>query len=147
MSSLVETADDDNITSGQSIPVILELPYEYEPDADQWQRTRHSFRQSTATITSTGAGTALDMSNTPMGKLSMSLTGQTNTGTFTSCTVDLQASLDNTNWRTIMTMTLASATTDIDVTEFPTLYLRYNVTALSIAGDADLDITIAAVGR
>lgn len=77
----------------------------------------------------------------------MFLIGKNNTGTFTSATVTLETSEDGTNWEPAQ-MTLSITNGDPvynDTFEFNANYVRPNVTAISVSGDADLDIRIKGI--
>jgi len=100
------------------------------------------YYQADESIIATGSQTEVDMSGCPMGKFTMVLIGNDNTGTFTSCSVDLEASMDGTNWLVIKTGTLAAAGSTRVSGEESWRYFRANVTALNVTGDADLDIQV-----
>ncbi len=94
-------------------------------------------------ITSTGAGTAVDYgSSTPKRLHNLEIVGQTNTGTFTSATVDFEISLDGTNFKRKFTLKITGAGIESFDIEVPAVKVRYNVTAIDVTGDADLDVTI-----
>ena len=97
-------------------------------------------------ITGTGAGTAIDYgSNSARTKHTMQITGNTNTGTFTSCTVNFEVSMDGTNYDIQFTLALTAAGGETFDIEIPAVKVRYNVTEVSVSGDADLDIAITSI--
>ena len=147
LSDLTAVAEDDLITSGQTLALFAKLNYHYDQRKNEWHQKRNSFRQATTGILKLGFGSIIDMRKSPLSKLSMSIIGQANGGTFSSCTVNLEVSLDGINWQKTLTLTLAAAGVESDESQFPCFYIRYNVIALSITGGADLDINLLASGR
>lgn len=67
-------------------------------------------------------------------------------GAPTSWIVLLEGSLDNANWTTIITHNATDGSTSTDSTGKPFLFVRTNVTALTLGGSAtDIKITAVAV--
>lgn len=147
LSDLTAVDEGDSITSGQTLALFTKLNYQYDQRKNEWHQKRKSFRQTTNAITILGEGSIINMSKSPLSKLSLSITGQANGGTFTSCSVNLEVSLDGSNWQKVLTLTLAAAGVESDESQFPCFFIRYNVTALSIVEGADLDISLLASGR
>lgn len=121
--------------------------YTYNDAEGEWQFTvfRGAIGVTTTVteITSTGPGTAIDYgSNAPRVKHTMQITGNTNTGTFTSATVNFEVSMDGINYDIQFTLVLHEAGVKIFDIEVPAVKVRYNVTVISVSGDADLDISI-----
>ena len=114
--------------------------------------------QDTETITTVAAGAVADHWTKPTDQIAMTVIGNNNTGSFTSCVVDLEVSLTGSGaWESYKTWNLDTAGTaltdtvelngyftwDIDTDVVGrTIYYRYNVTAISLVGDGDIDITI-----
>ena len=90
-------------------------------------------------------GTALDISSISAQEIFIEITGQTNTGTFTSCTVDLQGAMTDTDasYKSVATLTLSAAGVEShNCDDFGFLYIRHKITAITLVGNADLDVTI-----
>ncbi len=119
-------------------------------------------RQATTTITSTGAGTGVSTTAVLETKYGMQVTANNNTGTFTSATILLQISFDGgSNYIDLLKYVFDSAGAHVDSALIPkhyasnlwayasgtdlltdTVFIRYNVSAISLAGDADIDIIL-----
>ena len=103
------------------------------------------------TFTGTGSGTAVSTPTQGAEKFSIAVKG---TGaTPTSWTVNLQISLDNTNWTTILVHSNTSPPADdvrVDgqtistgANRYPALYFRSNVSAVTLGGASNIVVTIA----
>lgn len=99
------------------------------------------------TFTSTGNGTAVDVSTRPMRKFGLQVKG---TGaTPTSWTVVLEGSLDGTNYTTILTHVNGTnadgAVVWSSAVETPCLYFRARCSALTLGGATNVVATILGV--
>lgn len=62
-------------------------------------------------------------------------------GTPTSWTVLLEASLDRTNWTTLITHNATDGSTSYEATGKPNVFTRINVTALTLGPATDIKVT------
>jgi hypothetical protein len=105
----------------------LALVSEYDHPGSVYDRTRHHFEQSTTGITSAGAGTALDMTTTPMSKFALIV--DRTAGSQNTVEIDLEISLDNSIF-VKSTATVTSLAVDPNVAFAdgePAVFIRYNV--------------------
>jgi len=98
--------------------------------------------QRTTGVAATGAGTVVNAGDRPPRTFSVQVKG---TGAApTAWTVDVEGSLDNANWTVLGT----HGTADVDgktkfiATDKPVIYVRYNVTALTLGGATAIEITL-----
>lgn len=97
-----------------------------------WDRTRHSFTQTTTGVAANGAGTSVDMTTTPMSKYTISVLRTA--GATDTVNIGMQCSLDNANFQNPVNMptvlSIAGGFTilsDTSANGVPCLYMRYNV--------------------
>ncbi len=123
--------------------------YSYNSVLALWQPSQYGEKSITTTIeeiTGTGAGTAIDYTETEArAKHTMQITGNDNGGTFNSCEVNFEVSMDGTNYDIQFTLTLSAAGGETFDIEVPAVKVRYNVISISVSGDADLDIAITSI--
>ena len=108
-------------------------------------------------VTTVAAGTSNTVLLKESDRIGMRVLANDNTGSFTSATIKLQLSLNDSDWDDYMTFTLDTAADDhvdaVAIDDFFTweinnttinrsLYVRYNVSAISVTGDADIDIKL-----
>jgi len=121
--ALANNADDVAVTTTGSLATNS---YKYEFDGTTYDRVRHSFSQSTASITGNAAGTTVTMSTTPMSKFTMVI--DRTVGSTNPVEVDLQCSLDGSIWVQIGTITdLTNEPVLTSVDGNPCQSMRYNV--------------------
>lgn len=100
--------------------------------------------QTYAGITTTGAQKTLNAPGTPFATYAISVKGTG--GAPTSWTVLLEGSLDGTNWTTIATHNATDGSTVWDFNGKAALFVRANVTALTLGGSAtDIKVIVVAV--
>ena len=109
----------------------------------RWISALLSVSSRADTYTETGSGTAVDVSTTGKQWLGVQVKG---TGAAaTAWTVNLQASLDGTNYSTVLSHTNTDDTDGSIVwisTPAPTLYFRSNVSALTLGSATNIVVTI-----
>lgn len=115
--------------------------------ANQFQQGVHLLNQSRSdTFTGTGAGTAVNSADLGVSHYALQVK---QTGTVTSWTVQLQVSLDGTNYATILTHTKAGDQDGGIVfsgpNRYPALYFRANVSALTLGGGTNVVATIVGI--
>lgn len=98
------------------------------------------------TFTAGANGTTLDVSGAPMRAYALAVK---KTGSVTSWTVVLEASLDNTNWTTVLTATDVTpgdgAIIWSGAQAFPVLYLRARCAAITLGAGTNVISTIVGV--
>lgn len=112
-----------------------------EFDGTTWDRVRHSFKQTTTGIVANGAGATLDMTMCPMSKFAIMVD---RTAGAAAWTVNLEGSIDGTNWSTLV----AASATDgalAWVVDRPVDRIRYNV--VTVGASNTLTIVILACAR
>ena len=135
---LLGTEADNSSNPSSSLTVRSDT---HEFDGSTWDRIRHSFKQTTTGITGTGAGTTLDMTTTPMSKFAIMVDRTAGASAFV---VNLEGSIDGTNWSTLVAHSAVDGDTTF-VVDKPVDRIRYNVTTIG-AGNT-LTIVIFASGR
>ena len=112
--------------------------------------------QATTAITTVAAGTLVSQAFKPTDQIGIRVLGNTNTGTFTFATVVLQVQLPGDAWDDYITISMDTADDDfvdtVTIEDFFSWYttdviirdlnVRYNVTALTVVGDGDINISI-----
>lgn len=108
-----------------------------------WDRIRHSFNQSTTGIDAdASAGTAIDMTETPMSDYVMVI--DRTAGSQDVVEVDLECSLDNSIFAQMGTVTdLSTEPTFTNVNDIPCNYIRYNV--VTVGSGNTLTVQLLAV--
>ena len=99
-----------------------------------------------ATLTATGAGATQDVTLTPLKSYSLQCTSSG--GVATDWDVDLEVSLDGTNWTAPMTHSETSGDGTIIFTGnilYPSRYYRVNVTALTLGTATGLTVCVLGV--
>lgn len=100
---------------------------------------------TTPGITTIAAGTPINYGSSGLNNHTMSIKGNDNTGTFTSATVQFQISVDGTNFETLFELEVSSSNL-FELFPFPTpaptVKSRYNVSEITVVGDANLSVTI-----
>lgn len=122
-----------------TIPATLGLNVEF--NGTTWDRGRHSFFQNTTGIVANGAGTAVDISTTPMSKFAIQVVRTVGAAAFV---VDLEGGLIDGNYFRIV----AHSAVDGDITwqvDRPVRFMRYNVTTVGVGNT--LTVRILASGR
>lgn len=119
----------DQTGGGKSLPLATSS-YRYEFNGTTFDRVRHSFFQTTTGITSNAAGTAVNMTTTPMSKFTMIV--DRTAGTTDAVAINLECSYDGTIWpgttqALINVTTLAVEPTRNASVTGPCRYMRYNV--------------------
>jgi len=114
----------------------------FEFNGTTWDRIRSYFRQQATTINSNGAGTTIDISTTPMSKFTIQVFRTTGSS---ECIVDVEGSIDNTNWLPLGTLTFDATSGMLHIADKPVMYLRYNVT--TIGASNVVTVTLIASAR
>lgn len=97
-----------------------------EWNGSTWDRIRHSFDQTTASVTGTGTGTTVDMTTTPMNNYTLAVIRTA--GATDAVEIDLECSGDNSNFFEIATVTsVAGGSGFATQPDTPCLYMQYNV--------------------
>jgi len=96
-------------------------------------------------VVATGAAVAADTRTINAGikrHIALQPVGKANTGTFTSATVDLEITVNGTEYASVGTATLGAGNNATDIFAWTGVCLgyRYNVTALTVVGDAAIDL-------
>jgi hypothetical protein len=95
------------------------------------------------TLTVTGAQEAIGApGGIPFTVYALQVKG--NGGTLTSWTALLEGSLDRTNWTTLITHNASDGSTSFDTTGKPLLFVRVNLSALSLGTATSITLTMAA---
>jgi hypothetical protein len=98
----------------------------HEFNGTTWDRVRHSFNQSTAGVNANGAGTAVDMTVTPMNNYTLGVTRTA--GATDVVEIDLECSGNGTNYFQIATVTsVAGGFGFANQPDTPCRFMRYNV--------------------
>ena len=101
--------------------------FTYEYNGATWDRVRHSFSAQAAAINANGAGDVLDISTTPMSRFTIQVFRTSGTA---ECIVELQGSIDNTNWLPLGELTFNATSGMLHIVNKPVKYLRHNVTTI-----------------
>lgn len=121
--ALANNADDVAVSTTGNLSAQA---FNYEFDGTTYDRVRHSFSQSTASITGNGAGTTLVMTTTPMSDHTMQI--DRTAGTTDAVEIDLECSLDGTDFTQIATITsLVGEPVIATAVDTPCPQIRYNV--------------------
>lgn len=112
-------------------------------DGTQWTRAQLYFYQNrTGAGNTSGAGTAIDMTANAMSKFGLQV--ENGTGTTSAWNINLEGSMDNASWFTLLNQTNATGTAQLSfVADKPVRYCRSNVT--SVNGGGTVRIRIIAV--
>jgi hypothetical protein len=116
---------DGNATGNVMLEVYSKL---LEFNTSTWDRVRTHFKQTTTGITGDGAGTALNMSTTPMSKFSLVV--DRTAGSTDTVEIDLELSYDNGIWfKSGATVTTLATDPNVGFSGAvePSLYVRYRV--------------------
>lgn len=105
-----------------------------------------SLQPQTDSFTATGPGTTVNASASPVSSYSIEVT---ETGSVTSWSVDVEASLDSVSWTTVATHTNISPGNgkiiSTGTTLTPALYFRTNCTAITLGGGTSIAATVLGV--
>lgn len=104
----------------------------------------HTFSATTTGVPKTSNGAAyIPASAAPFATYGIAVKGVG--GTLTSWTVTLDGSLDGANWTTLITHNATDGSTSWETTGKPCLFIRVNVSALSLGTATSITVVVVAV--
>ena len=121
---------------------LIATTYNMEFNGTTWDRSRHSFNQSTAGVNSNGAGTTLSLATTPLSKFTIIVLLTIGSAAFV---VDLEGQINGIGWVPLGTLSSSSAIDALHVVNKPVNAIRHNVT--TIGGGNTMTIGILTSGR
>ncbi len=131
---------DDGVASPAGI--LATIAYSYEFDGTTYDRVRNQFTQSTTGIVANGAGTAVNMTTTPMSKYTMIV--DRTVGATDIVAINLECSIDGVIWpatgNVISVTTLAVEPTRNSAGDTPCQYMRYNVVTIGAGNTVTIQL-------